>query len=267
MSAVRLFAIDLDGTLLDSQQRLSPANRQALEQALQSGATLALASARDCASIRIKAPLEHAHLYYLSSGGALIYHTASRTIAWQRSLSGQLAAECVAFLQTYGYPVFLNSGDDYWVDRMNERVSMIETRYNLTTRFFRSVVEVIQPLHRVSLAAPAALLETAARQAEAVLGKRICVSLASPDWLDLLAPEAGKGRALAALQDLLDVSPDQTASIGDYECDLTLFERAAYRVAMGNATSPVKAAATCITADNNHDGVAQAINQLSALAS
>ena len=48
-------------------------------------------------------------------------------------------------------------------------------------------------------------------------------------------------------------------AIGDSGNDLTMIEAAGLGVAMGNATEDVRAAADVITADNNHDGVAQAI--------
>jgi hydroxymethylpyrimidine pyrophosphatase-like HAD family hydrolase len=62
---------------------------------------------------------------------------------------------------------------------------------------------------------------------------------------------------LKELQTMLDIDPAHTVAIGDYTCDVDLFEHARYRVAMGNAVESLKAAATHVTADNNHDGVSQ----------
>jgi hydroxymethylpyrimidine pyrophosphatase-like HAD family hydrolase len=61
---------------------------------------------------------------------------------------------------------------------------------------------------------------------------------------------------------MLEISPEQTMAIGDYNCDLTLFEHAVHRVAMENAVPAMKAAATVITGSNNEDGVAQALSML-----
>jgi hydroxymethylpyrimidine pyrophosphatase-like HAD family hydrolase len=73
----------------------------------------------------------------------------------------------------------------------------------------------------------------------------------------LLPLGAGKGPVLKELQTMLGVDPLNTVAIGDYTCDVDLFEHARYRVAMGNAVESLKAAATHVTADNNHDGVSQ----------
>lgn len=263
MRTLKLAAIDLDGTLLDDDKQLSPRNADALERLLTRGVAVALVSARDWASVRMKVPLTLPGLYYLGSGGALIVEAVSGAMVWSSYLSAAQMTECVQVLKAHDHPIFLNSENDYWVDRRNARVRMIETRYNLSTRPFRDVAEVCWPVMRVSLAAPVVVLRRAVSQARARLGHWINVSLASPDWLDLLPLGAGKGPALKVLQAHLGIARAQTAAIGDFDCDLALFERAAHRVAVGNAVPAVKAAATLITASNNDDGVAQALQALS----
>lgn len=259
---IKLAAIDLDGTLLDDQKQISDKNLNALMLLLERGVILALVTARDCASIELKIPLTHPGLYLLGSGGALIYKVTSKSIIWKKCLSPELVLEGSSQLNNYGYPVFLNYVNDYWVDRYNERVEMIEKRYNLMTIPFQDPREIQQPVMRVSLSAPASILSQAAQEATQMFGARMTVSLASPDWLDLLAVQAGKGPSLEKLQTILNISPSQTLVIGDYDCDLALFAHAEHRVAMGNAVPAVKAASTYITGTNNEDGVAQVIEKI-----
>lgn len=259
MTSVRLAAIDLDGTLLDDQKKISTGNLAALEHFLLHHGAVALATARDCASIQIKVPLALPGLFYIGSGGALICKASAQTLPWAKYVPPDLVATTVSFLRQFEYPVFLNAENDYWADRYDERVSMIEQRYNLTVRPFQQVTDVARPIMRISLAAPAAVLRQAAALAAVHLGDDLTVSLASPDWLDLLAPQAGKGKALAALQSMLGVSAAETIAMGDYDCDLDLFAHARYRVAMGNAVPAVKKAANFVTTSNNHDGVAYAL--------
>jgi hypothetical protein len=105
------------------------------------------------------------------------------------------------------------------------------------------------------------VLERAAREAGATFGDRASVSLASPDWLDVLAPAAGKGRALAWLQVRAGVHADETMAIGDFDSDLPLFAAAGCRVAMANGVEAIRAAATHVTASNDEDGVAIALER------
>ena len=261
MTAIRLVTIDLDGTLLDSRQRTSARNLGALARLLDAGVIVALATARDRASITGSVPLVRPGLYYLASGGALVYEVAADAIVWAEAMPPALAAEAVAFLQRFDQPVFVNADCDYWVDRDGDRVAMIEQRYRLRTRPFARLADVPVAVMRASLAAPRPVLEQAAREAESTFGDRASVSLASPDWLDLLAPGAGKGPAMQWLQARTGVRPDETMAIGDFDSDLPLFAAAGYRVAMANGVEALRAAATHVTASNDEDGVALALER------
>ena len=192
MTPVRLAAIDLDGTLLDDQKRISAGNLVALEHFLTHHGVVALATARDCASIQIKVPLTQPGLFYIGSGGALICRASAQTLPWAKYVPPDLVATAVHFLQQFDCPIFLNAENDYWSDRYDDRVGMIEQRYNLTVRPFRKASDVARSIMRISLAAPAAVLRQAAALAAVHLGDVLTVSLASPDWLDLLATQAGK---------------------------------------------------------------------------
>lgn len=262
MAHVRLAAIDLDGTLLDDDKRVSTRNLAAVAHFLAHHGAVALATARDCASIQVKVPLVLPGLFYIGSGGAVICRAASQTLPWVKYVPPDLATTAIRFFRRFDYPVFLNAENDYWADRYDDRVGMIERRYNLTVRPFQHIADVARPIMRISLAAPAAILREAAAEAAARLGDVLTVSLASPDWLDLLAPQAGKGKALAALQAMLGVSAAETIAVGDYDCDLGLFAHAHHRVAMGNAVPALKTAATMVTNSNNQDGVAHALQTI-----
>jgi hypothetical protein len=259
VTTIRLVTIDLDGTLLDSRQQVSARNLAALERLLDARLIVALATARDRASVVGRVPLAREGLYYIASGGAMVCESAPKSIVWTETLLPALAAEAVAFMRRFDEPVFLNADSDYWVDRGGDRVAMIEQRYDLRTRPFARVEDVPVPIMRVSLAAPRPVLERAAREASEAFGDRARVSLASPDWLDVLAPGAGKGQALAWLQAHVDVGPHETLAIGDYDSDLPLFAAAGFRVAMANGVEAIRAAATHRTASNDEDGVAKAL--------
>lgn len=259
MAAIHLVAIDLDGTLLDRKHQTSVRDLAALERLLDTRVIVVLATARDRASIAGRVPLVSAGLYYVASGGAIVYEPASQAILWAETLLPALAAEAVTFLRRFNQPVFVNFDCDYWVDRDDDRVTMIERRYDLRTRLFARLEDVPLPVMRVSLSAPRSVLEQAAREASAAFGDRASISLASPDWLDVLGPGAGKGPALAWLQAHSSVRPDETLAIGDYDSDLPLFAAAGYRVAMANSVQAIRAAATYRTASNDENGVAKAL--------
>ena len=80
--------------------------------------------------------------------------------------------------------------------------------------------------------------------------------------LTLTSTGADKGAALAVACKELDIHPNQVVAVGDAENDVEMFRVAGTSFAMGQASDMVKAAATHVTAANDDDGVAQAIDRV-----
>lgn len=93
------------------------------------------------------------------------------------------------------------------------------------------------------------------------LMKEYSVFKSQANLLEIVAQGVNKGNILKELADYLKIAPSEVMAIGDQENDLSMIEFAGIGVAMGNAVPQVKAKADQITADNNHDGVAEAIYQ------
>ena len=82
----------------------------------------------------------------------------------------------------------------------------------------------------------------------------------APDNLEVTAPGVDKGSGLVLACRVLGIPPENVLAIGDSENDWALLRAAGVSVAMANATPETKALAQYITAaDNDHDGVAEAI--------
>ena len=70
---------------------------------------------------------------------------------------------------------------------------------------------------------------------------------------------ADKGHAVRRIAAALGVPLGEVAVIGDMGNDMPMFDVAPFRIAMGNATDALKAKATYVTRDNEHDGFAAAV--------
>ena len=84
----------------------------------------------------------------------------------------------------------------------------------------------------------------------------------SPFFIEAVPLGVAKDRSLAALLDRMGLTRDNLMACGDGMNDRSMIHYAGVGVAMANAEGPVKAQADYITAaDNNHDGVAEAIER------
>ena len=81
-------------------------------------------------------------------------------------------------------------------------------------------------------------------------------------YLDVTPPGFNKGTFVEAMARRLAISTDAVATIGDMQNDLAMFRKSGLSIAMGNATDDVKRVATRVTASNEDEGFAGAIDMI-----
>ncbi len=93
------------------------------------------------------------------------------------------------------------------------------------------------------------------------LGADATVARSQPYYLDVTHPLANKGAAIGMLARVLDISSNRIATIGDGANDVAMFKESGLSIAMGNAEPDVKYAADLVTASNDDDGFAEAVER------
>jgi hydroxymethylpyrimidine pyrophosphatase-like HAD family hydrolase len=81
-------------------------------------------------------------------------------------------------------------------------------------------------------------------------------------YLDVTPPGCDKGTFVQAMARRLSISTDAVATIGDMQNDLAMFRNSGLSIAMGNATDDVKKVATDVTASNQDEGFAGAVDMI-----
>lgn len=84
-------------------------------------------------------------------------------------------------------------------------------------------------------------------------------------WIDIANANVHKGTTVAYLQQLLNVTPEETMAFGDGYNDIELMERAVYSFAVRNAVPELKDTANFITRSNEEDAVMKTIMQILSL--
>lgn len=109
-----------------------------------------------------------------------------------------------------------------------------------------------------------AVLDNAIAQTELFepLKQQVTFTKSAPFYYEANAVGVNKAKALQELGDKLKITANAVMAIGDEANDLSMIKYAGHGVAMGNAIPAVKAAADMVTADNDHDGVALAIEDV-----
>jgi hydroxymethylpyrimidine pyrophosphatase-like HAD family hydrolase len=109
-------------------------------------------------------------------------------------------------------------------------------------------------------------IEELAAAAREVAGEAAAVSVSGEWVIEILAAGVTKAAALEELADALGVKADEVVAFGDYPNDLPMLAWAGHSIAPANAHPEVLASVDHITASNDDDGVAIAIEELLAQA-
>ncbi len=269
---IKLIALDLDGTLLDSKKQLSEANRKALTECIQNGILIVPCTGRTADGIPSEIKDIDGIRYAIATNGAVIHDLKENAVLDTRMLTWEKAMELLEFIDNYPVmydpyiegrgitePKFFENLSDYCLtDALQDLVK--KTR-DLHPSIIDYVRNTRKPVEKINLFFPD--MEGRAR-VRAELNKQadILVTSSISNNLEINALGASKGEAIHRLADLLGIDRAQTMAIGDGENDFTMIRMAGVGVAMKNASKELQAEANYVTETNDDDGVAAAIYRL-----
>ncbi len=271
---MRLIALDIDGTLLDSRWQMPDANRRAIEEAARRGIEVALVTGRRYDFALPVARELDAPITMIVNNGALVRSHDGKTHL-RYVLPAQTARRVLELTRRW------RDGAALIFDRLRENQLMLEAldpndtmRYAYYSRN-REFIGVAAPLEscltedpiQVMFSGPVGemrkaerLLREAAFAAEYTLAVTV---YESKDFamIDVLNPISTKGVALAEWAALRGIAREEVLAIGDNHNDLEMLTYAGIPVVMGNGVDALKAFGWHETTSNDEGGVAAAIEQ------
>jgi len=261
---IKLIALDMDGTLLNNEKKISARNCQAIQAAKDAGIKVVLASGRPpqgLQSFLTQLGLTHDDDFCVSYNGSLVQRVASGEVLHQTSLKGtdikkvfdlsvKLDVSIHAFSVKQG---LITHKSNPWTDIEANINGISATEVDFTT------LADDDDFIKVMLVADEARLTHAITQLPESLKQQYTVVRSAAIFLEVLHPESNKGIAIEKLCHLLALSAEQVMCVGDAENDHAMLSFAGLAVAMENADDGTKAIADYITASNQEDGVAVAI--------
>ena len=272
--AIRLLAIDVDGTLLDGHGQLPPANRAAVEAALGRGVEVMLATGRSHHFVRPIADLLPGRLELIVSNGALVKDAGGRTLL-ARPMTQSIALEVLAITRDYRHDagvVFDRAGPRQVVYESIDSAHPGRRAYFERNRAF---LDAISPLELAVVDDPVAVVFNGTVERMRALGAAIDrsavrsrVEVTSTEYeardfalVDVLSKGCSKGSTLSAWAARRGLDRSQVMAVGDNLNDLDMLEFAGLPVVMGNSVDALKARGWPVTATHDDAGLAQAIER------
>lgn len=272
MPDIRLIALDLDGTLLNSDKQLTQQNAQALACAAARGIEIVPTTGRFFSGMpEIIRSLPYLH-YAITINGAAVYDVRQDADIARAEIPLPLAVEIMRYLDTLPviYDCYMNNWG--WMTRaMQLRADAFapDEHYLRMIRNLRTPVDDLKSylletgrdVQKIQLfLTDPALRMTLLRQ----LGGQfegLCVSSSVPNNIEINSTDANKGEALRKLAAHLGLDISRTMAIGDGLNDLSMLRAAGIGVAMENACPEAKHAADYVTGSCDESGVAAAIRR------
>lgn len=260
---VRLIALDLDGTLLNSQHKVSDGNAAAVREAVAAGVHIVLATARwyllakDTAdALGITSPI-------ICHNGAMVRSPVDGARLLQLDVPAAQAIEIAAIADEAKYESMVTVDDVTYLltRRPGIDAAKLPRGMVLTRRLGDHVAGGVEAFLFFGQDACDGFRARVGERHAGVLNMAYGVSETFPPYLNIVHAGADKGRALRIVCDHVGVPIDETMAIGDAAPDLQMMRAAGIGMAMGNAPAEVKAQADVIGPSNLDDGVAWAIRE------
>ncbi|HEY0792473.1 MAG TPA: Cof-type HAD-IIB family hydrolase [Chthoniobacterales bacterium] len=276
---ISLLLADVDGTLVDSQKRITERAAAAIQQLQTAGVKFAVTSGRPPRGMKMIAEKVALSAPIAAFNGGMMVDPKTLAVLSAYTLEAGVAKAVIDAIAGFGLDVWVYAGVDWYLRNWNAPHREKEERTvqfpptvvdNFDAAFAQGIAKVVGVSDDYALVGKA---EQALQQSfgQDVHTKQttpsrdvhpsVSAARSQPYYLDVTHPEANKGSVVSALSELLKIPAGEICTIGDMPNDMLMFRKSGYSIAMGQASDEVKQIATWVTAGMDEEGFAKAVEE------
>lgn len=257
----------MDGTLLNSKKQLSQENCEAIKAANRQGVKIVLSTGRPITGI--KPFLEQAGLwqpgqYSITLNGATVIENGTGKCLDHFSLSYVAYRIFSQYAHQHGYGIQIQDNEAlYTTDKViaPQTIHESKTTFQPIRQVDLNYIMSLGYIHKLQILGAPPLMDEAMAGIAPDLKHIYQIIRQVRYGVDVMSVEAGKGNGLLGMASKLKIPLVQTMALGDGGNDVSILRNAGLGVAMANAVPAAKAAADVMTATNDENGVARAIEK------
>lgn len=258
---VKLIAADMDGTLLDDQKNLPAGFSDLLACLAKRGVAFAVASGRSYPALRMLFGEKSEELLMICDNGAHVRIPGKAPVYQCMPFSIVHAVLDFCLTLSTVVPVLCGVNGIYYPKAAKSQFEQEITNFyvQFSAIPYAELYSVTDPIIKIALCAMDGSMEQVYAALRERFGENYEIVISGDVWMDMMCKQVSKGNALADIQSLLQVSPAETMAFGDYQNDISMFAKADYSYAMGQASDAVKQHARFVAPPNTENGVVRTI--------
>lgn len=270
---IKLFAFDIDGTLLDNNSKVTDESREALKKLDDAGIKVVLASGRVFPSIKYNQKLLGIPGPIVATNGSLI-SLDGREIYKSYYIEDDLLKNLYEFCLEYKMDFHFYDEDNYYTNRLNlDRIKHLKIDNDFGMNYQVDLIIKNDPVSYLINQGKKAIKFQISGIDEKEISKDKIIDLLDKDFgedlyitasgdslLEIGNKNATKWTSIEEICDKLGIYTNEVAAIGDAYNDIPMVKGAGLGFAMGNAKDKLKEVADVIVADNESGGALEAVN-------
>lgn len=276
--AIKAIAMDIDGTLTNDQKVITPRTKEALLAAQEQGIKLILASGRPAQGLKAlgaELQLETHHGLYVAFGGAHVEDAQTGECYFDQPLPKDELKKLIEHLRQFDVIAWLNEGRDLFVtdayhcmigDGKGGTMNIVKYERDACDLRIREIDDLMEradnPQNKLLTAGDPEYLVEHYEEMGAPFKETLAASFTAPWYYEFMPLGVDKAQALEGALGKLGIDASEVVAFGDGQNDASMLAWAGTGVAMENAVDETKAAANTVTASNNDDGIAEALEKL-----
>jgi len=255
-----LVAVDLDGTLLNSEHQVSAKNKQAISDVIAAGKMFTVSTGRPLQGVRFVIDMVDADMPFIIYNGAMVVTSRSNRVLHQSALSGDLAAMLVRFGQARDTTVFVYAGGMLHVAGINQMVKAYMSAVDISPIVVDDLAGLAEKgVTKVLWCDDADRIVALQDEVSPYVKGTLNFYTSRPMLLEFIDINTSKGAAMKKIGEFYGIPRSRMLAIGDSYNDVDMLKFAAFGVAMENSPQEIKDLADAVTLSNDEDGVAEAI--------
>ena len=288
----KLVAIDLDGTMLNSYGEVTENTKRVIKETMKKGTEVMIASGRTMDSIKNIAQEIGCNKYMIAGNGAIVYDIENKEIIYERYIPKSKALDIIKICDdnSITYSVYTNKTIVaeslrynilyYYRENLKKEeskktsITIVESIYDYIKNVqddnekvmkimicdenkfvFNSIIRKMQDIEDLEV------LDVSHMSRKVIKNGTEDVSI-DYFYTEVSMENVDKWFALEFLMDKLNINKEELVTIGDNVNDREMIKNAGCGIAMGGSTPRVIEVADYVTDDNNHEGVANALEKI-----